>query len=61
MAVLMQKRLSISKEIILVLVIKIILLFFIWFFCFSHPPDKRAMPAHTALHVFNIVHSEPKL
>lgn len=50
----MQKRLSIKKEILLVLIVKLILLFGIWFFCFSKPLDKHSMPVRVASHIFNL-------
>ncbi|MHB1948037.1 MAG: cytochrome oxidase putative small subunit CydP [Gammaproteobacteria bacterium] len=57
----MQKRLSIKKEIVFILIIKLFLLFAIWFFCFSHPPNKLTMPANTAKHIFNINYSDHKI
>lgn len=51
------KKISLSKEIILILALKAIMLFGLWFFCFSKEPDKAAMPDAFARHVFN---AEPK-
>lgn len=47
------KNLSLKKEIMLILIFKVILLYGIWFICFSAPKDHH-LPAATALHVFNL-------
>lgn len=50
----MQKRLPLTKEIALVLITKVILLYTLWLVCFSNPLEKRSMPTYTADHLFNI-------
>jgi hypothetical protein len=50
----MHRRLPIAKEILMIILIKMILLFIIWLACFSNPPDPHFMPSKVAFHLFNI-------
>lgn len=34
------KKIKLKQEIFLLLLVKLILLYFLWLFCFSHPLDK---------------------
>jgi len=45
------KKLSLKKEIVLVLAIKCMLLYGLWFLCFSHPVDKNSLTSLTTLHL----------
>lgn len=49
----MLARLSLKHEIILLLLIKLALLFFIWKICFSHPLDKKFSPRDVESHFLN--------
>jgi len=47
-----QKRRSLRIEIILMLMIKLTILYFLWLFCFSHPVDKSLKPDNISAHLF---------
>lgn len=51
----MLAKLPLRIEIILLLAIKLLILFFIWKLCFSHPLDKSLVPADIETHVFTPV------
>lgn len=51
------KTKSIQYEIFIILTVKIILLFLLWFTCFSHPFNKQHMPNQIATHLLHS-HSE---
>ncbi len=47
------KKISLKQEIFLLLTIKLILLYFLWLLCFSHPIDKNLHVPIIAQHLFN--------
>lgn len=49
----MFKRLSLPQEILLMLIIKLSLLYLIWFLFFSHPIDKKLTAPDLSSHLFN--------
>ncbi len=49
----MFKQFKLPHEILFVFVLKCILLFCLWFFCFSHPIDKTLAPSDIANHLFH--------
>ena len=49
-----RKRSLITREIIVILLVKFTLLFTLWYVCFSHPLDKKMIPANIASHIYNI-------
>lgn len=49
----MLKRLSLSREIVLMLVVKLSLLYLIWLLFFSHPIDNRLTAPDLSNHLFN--------
>jgi hypothetical protein len=52
----MLKRFSLRQEIILVVLIKLILLYFLWALCFSHPIDKTLSSADINSHLLSQEH-----
>lgn len=47
----MSKRKLLFREIVLALAIKLVLLYGLWFFCFSHPVDKQLSPIAVSNHL----------
>ncbi len=46
------KKISLRFEIIFIIAIKLIILYFLWLLCFSHPIDKALQPTDMATHLF---------
>lgn len=46
------RKYSLRIEITLMLVVKLALLYLLWFFCFSHPIDKSLKSHHISEHIF---------
>lgn len=57
----MPKRHSLSREILLVMLIKLILLFLLWFYCFSHPIAKHLSATDINDHLLNLHSSVGKI
>lgn len=49
----MRKLKYLRHEIILILLLKLVLLYIIWAFCFSQPLDKNLTPTQIVSHVFH--------
>lgn len=43
-----------SYEIIGMFIIKLLIIYGLWFICFSHPIDKSLTPDNIAVHIFNL-------
>jgi hypothetical protein len=48
----MSKGLSLSRELLLTLTLKLLILYAIWWLCFSHPLEKHLIPADMVSHLF---------
>jgi len=50
----MLKKSLLTKDIILALVLKVILIGGLWFFCFSKAPNPQMAPISLGHHLFNV-------